>query len=68
VNTGSCESTITFLDGEKGVLRYRGYNIDELAENCEFIEVAYLLIHGKLPTRTERQRYARLLNRQFDAA
>ncbi|HMP74684.1 MAG TPA: citrate synthase [Kiritimatiellia bacterium] len=63
VNTGSCESTITFLDGEKGILRYRGYNIDELAENCEFIEVAYLLIHGKLPTRTERQRYARLLNR-----
>jgi citrate synthase len=63
VNTGSCESTITFLDGEKGVLRYRGYNIEDLAENCEFIEVAYLLIHGKLPTKTERQRYARLLNR-----
>ncbi len=63
VNTGSCESAITFLDGEKGILRYRGYNIDELAEHCEFIEVAYLLIHGKLPTKAERQRYARLLNR-----
>lgn len=62
VNTGSCESTITFLDGEKGILRYRGYDIQDLAENCEFIEVAYLLIHDKLPTRTERRNYARLLN------
>ena len=63
VNTGSCESTITFLDGEKGILRYRGFDIQDLAENCEFIEVAYLLIHGNLPNKTERQRYARLLNR-----
>lgn len=63
VNTGSCESSITFLDGERGVLRYRGYAIDDLAEHCEFIEVAYLLIHGKLPTKSERQRYAKLLNR-----
>jgi citrate synthase len=63
VNTGSCESSITFLDGEKGILRYRGYEIEDLAENCEFIEVAYLLIHGRLPTKTERQRYARLLNK-----
>jgi citrate synthase len=63
VNTGSCESSITFLDGERGILRYRGYDIQDLAENCEFIEVAYLLIHGNLPNKTERQRYARLLNR-----
>jgi citrate synthase len=63
VNTGACESSITFLDGEKGILRYRGYDIQDLAENCEFIEVAYLLIHGKLPTKAERQRYAKLLNR-----
>ena len=63
VNTGSCESSITFLDGEKGILRYRGYEIEDLAENCEFIEVAYLLIHGRLPTKTERQRYAKLLNK-----
>lgn len=63
VNTGACESSITFLDGEKGILRYRGYEIQDLAEHCEFIEVAYLLIHGKLPTKTERQRYAKLLNR-----
>ena len=63
VNTGSCDSSITFLDGEKGILRYRGFDIQDLAEKCEFIEVAYLLIHGKLPTKTERQRYARLLNK-----
>ena len=49
VNTGSTRSAITFLDGEKGVLRYRGYPIEDLAANCDFIEVAYLLIHGELP-------------------
>ena len=48
VNTGSCESSITFLDGEKGVLRYRGFPIEELAEKSSFIEVAYLLINGEL--------------------
>lgn len=63
VNTGACKSSITFLDGEKGILRYRGYNIEDLAEHCEFIEVAYLLIHGTLPNKTERQRYGRLLNK-----
>jgi citrate synthase len=49
-NTGSCESAITFIDGEKGILRYRGYDIAELAERCSFVEVAYLLIQGELPT------------------
>ncbi len=49
-NTGSCESAITFLDGEKGILRYRGYAIEELAEKADFLEVAYLLIFGELPT------------------
>jgi citrate synthase len=49
-NTGACESAITFLDGEKGVLRYRGYSIEELAEKADFLEVAYLLIFGELPT------------------
>ncbi|MFL1895779.1 citrate synthase [Aquimarina sp. 2-A2] len=48
-NTGSCESAITFLDGEKGILRYRGYAIEELAEKANFLEVAYLLIFGELP-------------------
>ena len=50
VNTGSTTSGITFLNGEKGVLRYRGYPIEQLAENCDFIEVAYLLIYGDLPS------------------
>jgi citrate synthase len=50
-NTGSCESAITFLDGEKGILRYRGYSIEELAEKADFLEVAYLLIFGELPNK-----------------
>ena len=52
-NTGSCESAITFIDGEEGILRYRGYNIDDLANRSSFIEVAYLLIHGELPSADE---------------
>ena len=50
VNTGSTTSAITFLDGEQGILRYRGYPIEVLAEKCDFVEVAYLLIFGELPT------------------
>ncbi len=53
VNTGSTTSAITFLDGEKGVLRYRGYPVEELAANCDFVEVCYLLIYGHLPKRQE---------------
>ncbi|MBR9916027.1 MAG: citrate synthase [Algicola sp.] len=56
-NTGSCESAITFLDGEKGILRYRGYSIEELAEKADFLEVAYLLIFGELPTRDELNKF-----------
>ncbi|RMA57065.1 citrate synthase [Ulvibacter antarcticus] len=56
-NTGSCESAITFLDGEKGVLRYRGYSIEELAEKADFLEVAYLLIFGELPTAEELAKF-----------
>lgn len=52
-NTGSCQSAITFLDGEEGILRYRGYAIEELAEKADFLEVAYLLIFGELPTATQ---------------
>jgi len=52
-NTGSCESAITFLDGEKGILRYRGYSIEDLAEKASFIEVVYLLIFGELPTKVQ---------------
>src|SRR5690349_5229086 len=56
-NTGSTKSAITFLDGDNGILRYRGYSIEELAEKSSFIEVAYLLIFGKLPTRQELETY-----------
>lgn len=56
-NTGSCESAITFIDGEKGILRYRGYPIEELAEKSSFVEVAFLLIYGELPTKRERERF-----------
>ncbi len=52
-NTGSCESAITFLDGEKGILRYRGYSIEDLAEKADFLEVVFLLIFGELPTKNE---------------
>jgi len=62
VNTGTCSSNITFIDGEKGILRYRGYDVADLAENCEFIEVAYLLIHGELPNKTQKEAYSRLMN------
>jgi citrate synthase len=50
MNTASCRSSITFIDGDKGILRYRGYPIDQLAENCTFLEVAYLILFGELPT------------------
>ena len=52
-NTGSTKSAITFLDGEKGILRYRGYPIEQLADNAEFLEVAYLLVYGELPSKEE---------------
>ncbi len=52
-NTGSTKSAITFLDGEKGILRYRGYPIEQLADNAEFLEVAYLLVYGELPSKAE---------------
>ena len=56
-NTGSCESAITFLDGEKGILRYRGYAIEELAEKADFLEVAYLLIFGELPNKEQLEKF-----------
>ena len=56
-NTGSCKSAVTFLDGEKGILRYRGYSIEELAEKADFLEVAYLLIFGELPTQAELDKF-----------
>ena len=56
-NTGSCQSAITFLDGEKGILRYRGYSIEELAEHSTFLEVAYLVVFGELPTQKELNQF-----------
>ncbi len=56
-NTGSCESAITFLNGEKGMLRYRGYSIEELAEKADFLEVAYLLIFGELPNKEDLETF-----------
>src|SRR5690606_12032243 len=52
-NTGSCTSAITFIDGEKGILRYRGYPIEQLAEKSNFLEVTWLLIFGELPTEAQ---------------
>jgi citrate synthase len=60
-NTGSCLSKITFIDGEKGILRYRGIPIEELAEKSTFIETAYLIIYGHLPTRNELRRFSDML-------
>lgn len=56
-NTGSCKSAITFLDGDKGILRYRGYRIEELAEKAGFLEVAFLLIFGELPNLTQLDKF-----------
>ncbi|MEO8933078.1 MAG: citrate/2-methylcitrate synthase, partial [Xanthomarina sp.] len=56
-NTGSCQSAITFLDGEKGILRYRGYSIEELADKADFLEVAFLLIFGELPTKEQLEKF-----------
>jgi citrate synthase len=53
LNTSSCRSSITYIDGDKGILRYRGYPVDQLAENATYLEVAYLLINGELPTKAE---------------
>ena len=61
-NTGSCRSSITFLDGEKGVLRYRGYSIEDLAENASFLEVAFLLIYGQLPYESELNKFLNDIN------
>src|SRR5512141_1443034 len=60
-NTGSCSSAIAFIDGEKGILRYRGIPIEELAEKSSFVETAYLLIYGRLPKRAELGRFSELL-------
>src|SRR5919107_521525 len=62
-NTGATKSAITFLDGETGILRYRGYPIEQLAEKSSFLEVAYLLIHGELPSQPELDAFVERVNR-----
>src|SRR3954471_4247382 len=53
LNTASCRSAITFIDGDQGILEYRGYPIEQLAEQSTYLEVAYLLVHGELPTQAQ---------------
>lgn len=60
-NTGSCESQVTFLDGDNGILRHRGYPIEQLAAQSEFVETAYLVIYGDLPTKEQRRKFGDLL-------
>ncbi|MBI5473750.1 MAG: citrate synthase [Ignavibacteriae bacterium] len=57
MNTASCKSRITFIDGDKGILRYRGHSIDDLAERCTYLEVAYLLLHGELPNKAQLEEW-----------
>src|SRR5215468_2270199 len=54
-NTAACKSRITFIDGDKGILNYRGYPIEQLAEKSTFLETAYLLLHGELPNRSQQE-------------
>ena len=65
VNTGSCESEITFIDGEKGILRHRGYAIEDLCEKCDFLEVAYMVIYGQLPDQATYDEFKREINRHL---
>src|SRR3990170_820268 len=57
MNTASCQSKVTFIDGDKGILQYRGYPIEELAERSSYLETAYLLLYGELPTRAQLQEW-----------
>ena len=63
VNTGSTQSAICFLDGEEGILRYRGYPIEQLCEKCDFVEVSYLLIYGELPNKEQLEHFRASLSR-----
>ncbi|MDX1916313.1 MAG: citrate synthase [Methylophilus sp.] len=61
MSTAACQSNITFIDGEKGLLYYRGYPIEQLAEHCDFLEVSYLLMHGELPNADQRAEFTKLI-------
>jgi citrate synthase len=61
MSTAACQSNITFIDGEQGLLYYRGYPIEQLAEHCDFLEVSYLLMHGELPNAAQREEFTKLI-------
>src|SRR4051812_34886072 len=63
MNTGSCQSSVTFIDGDLGILRYRGFPIEELAEKSTFLEVSYLLLNGELPTRAQLEEFTHHITR-----
>ena len=63
-NTGACISDITFIDGEKGVLRYRGYPIEQLAEKCKFTEICYLLLYGELPNSEQQEQFSQRIKKE----
>ncbi len=62
MSTAACSSNITFIDGEKGLLYYRGYPIEQLAENCNFLEVSYLLMHGELPNASQKDEFTNIIS------
>src|SRR5713226_1578050 len=61
MSTASCTSTITYIDGDAGVLLYRGYPIEQLAQHCDFLEVCYLLLHGELPNRRQKEEFVNVV-------
>ncbi len=61
MSTASCRSTITYIDGDKGILMYRGYPIEDLAQHCDFLEVAYLILYGELPNQTQRNEFCKIV-------
>src|ERR1041384_5050544 len=63
LSTASCQSTITYIDGDEGVLMYRGYPIEQLAVNCDFLEVCYLLLYGELPTQEQKDKFVYTVTR-----
>jgi citrate synthase len=63
--TASCESKITFIDGERGLLQYRGYSIESIAEKCDYIEVCYLLMFGELPSRQQKCSFKSTIHKEM---
>ena len=68
MNTATCRSAITYIDGDKGILRYRGYPIEQLAEHSDYLETAYLIVNGELPTAAQQQTWTREITLPHDAA